>query len=70
DGVAASPELSTARPGQESLERQPAWATNSMARYVSELTQTNEIVTATVKDSLKPINERVTASVETFQAAR
>jgi hypothetical protein len=25
---------------------------------------------ATVKDSLKPINERVTASVESFQAAR
>ena len=41
-----------------------------MERYVAELTKTNEIVTATVKDSIKPINERVTASVETFQAAR
>ena len=41
-----------------------------MERYVAEMTKTNEIVAATVKDSLKPINERVTASVESFQAAR
>ena len=39
-----------------------------MERYVAELTKTNEIVTATVKDSIKPINERVTASVARFQA--
>lgn len=70
DGVAASKELSTARSVQEFFELQTAWAKKSMERYVAELTKTNEIVTATVKDSLKPINERVTASVETFQAAR
>ena len=70
DGVAASKELSTARSVQEFFELQTAWAKKSMERYVAELTKTNEIVTATVKDSIKPINERVTASVETFQAAR
>lgn len=70
DGVAASKELSTARSVQEFFELQTAWAKKSMERYVAELTKTNEIVTATVNDSLKPINERVTASVETFQAAR
>ncbi|WP_395944016.1 phasin family protein [Brevundimonas sp.] len=70
DGVAASKELSTARSVQEFFELQTAWAKKSMERYMSELTRTNEIVTSTVKDSLKPINERVTASVETFQAAR
>ena len=70
DGVAASKELSTARSVQEFFELQTAWAKKSMERYVAELTKTNEIVTATVKDSLKPINARVTASVETFQAAR
>ena len=66
----ASKELSTARSVQEFFELQTAWAKKSMERYVAELTKTNEIVTATVKDSIKPINERVTASVETFQAAR
>ena len=70
EGVAASKELSTARSVQEFFELQAAWAKKSMERYVAELTKTNEIMTATVKDSIKPINERVTASVETFQAAR
>ncbi|WP_428062846.1 phasin family protein [Brevundimonas sp.] len=70
DGVAASKELSTARSVQEFFELQTAWAKKSMERYVAEMTKTNEIVAATVKDSLKPINERVTASVESFQAAR
>jgi phasin family protein len=70
DGVAASKELSTARSVQEFFELQTTWAKKSMERYMSELTKTNEILTSTVKDSLKPINERVTESVETFQAAR
>jgi len=55
---------------QEFFELQTNWAKKSMERYMAELTRTNEIVTSTVKDSLKPINERVTASVETFQATR
>jgi phasin family protein len=70
DGVAASKELSTARSVQEFFELQTNWAKKSMERYMAELTKTNEILTSTVKDSLKPINERVTESVETFQAAR
>ena len=70
DGVAAGKELSGARSVQEFFELQTAWAKKSMERYMAELAKTNEIVAATVKDSVKPINERVTASVETFQAAR
>lgn len=70
ENLAAGKELSTARSVQEFFELQSAWAKKSVERYVAELTKTNEIVTATVKDSIKPINERVTASVETFQAAR
>ncbi|MBA4807524.1 TIGR01841 family phasin [Brevundimonas sp.] len=70
ESVAASKELSTARSVQEFFELQTNWAKKSMERYMAELTRTNEIVTSTVKDSLKPINERVTASVETFQATR
>lgn len=70
DGVAAGKELSTARSVQEFFELQTKWAKASMEGYMAELARTNEIVTATVKDSFKPINERVAASVETFQAAR
>ena len=68
--VAASKDLSGARSVQEFFELQTTWAKKAMERYVAELSKTNEIVTTTVKDSFKPINERVTASVETFQAAR
>ena len=70
DGVAASKDLSGARSVQEFFELQTTWAKKAMERYVAELSKTNEIVTTTVKDSFKPINERVTASVETFQASR
>ncbi|KAK0360084.1 hypothetical protein LTR94_028699, partial [Friedmanniomyces endolithicus] len=70
EGVAASKELSAARSVQEFFELQTSWTKKSMERYMAELTKTNDIVTATVKDSFKPINERVSASVETFQAAR
>ena len=70
DGVTASKELSTARSVQEFFELQTAWARKSLEGYVAEVSKANETLTATVKDSLKPINERVTASVETFQAAR
>lgn len=70
DGVAASKDLSGARSVQEFFELQTTWAKKAMERYAAELSKTNEIVTTTVKDSFKPINERVTASVETFQAAR
>jgi phasin family protein len=70
DGVAAGKELSSARSVQEFFELQTKWARASMEGYMAELTKANEIVTATVKDSFQPINARVTATVETFQAAR
>ena len=41
-----------------------------METYLAEVTKMTETLTASVKDSFKPINERVTASVEKFQAAR
>jgi hypothetical protein len=41
-----------------------------METYLSEVTKMTETLTGSVKDSFKPINERVTATVEKFQAAR
>jgi len=37
---------------------------------LAQFGKTTEILTASVKDSFKPINERVSAAVEQFQAAR
>ena len=70
DGVAAAQSLAAARSVQEALELQTAWAKAAAETYLAEVTRMTEVLTASVKDSFKPINERVTASVEKFQAAR
>jgi len=70
DGVAAAQSLAQARSVQEALELQTNWAKSAAETYLAEVTRMTEVFTASVKDSFKPINERVTASVEKFQAAR
>lgn len=70
DGVAAAQSLTAARSIQELLELQTSWAKSATEAYLAEVTKATDVLTASVKDSFKPINERVTASVEKFQAAR
>ena len=70
DGVAAAQSLTKARSIQELLELQTNWAKSATEAYLAEVTKATDVLTASVKDSFKPINERVTASVEKFQAAR
>ncbi len=70
DGVAAAQSMAQARSVQELLELQTSWAKSSIEAYLAEVTKATDVVTASVKNSFQPINERVTASVEKFQAAR
>lgn len=70
NGVAAAQTFSQARSVQELIELQTSFAKSAMETYLSEVTKMTETLTGSVKDSFKPINERVTASVEKFQAAR
>lgn len=70
DGVAAAQSLAAARSIQELIELQTSWAKSATEFYLAEVTKATDTLTASVKDSFKPINERVTASVERFQAAR
>ena len=70
DGVAAAQTLSQARSVQELMELQTGFAKSAVETYLSQVTKMTEVFTASMKDSLKPINERVSASVEAFQAAR
>ncbi|MGV9010229.1 phasin family protein [Brevundimonas sp.] len=70
DGVAAAQGMTQARSIQELLELQTNWAKSATEAYLAEVTRATDVMTASVKDSFKPINERVTASVEKFQAAR
>jgi phasin family protein len=70
DATAAAQSMSQARSIQELLELQTTWAKSATEAYLAQVTKATDVVTASVKDSFKPINERVTASVEKLQAAR
>jgi len=69
-GVAAAQTIAQARSIQELIELQTNFAKSAMETYLSEVTKMTETLTGSVKDSFQPINERVTATVEKFQAAR
>ena len=70
DQVAAAKSLSSAKSVQEVVELQTAWAKSAMEAYMAEVGKMSETVAASMKDSVKPLNERVTALVERMQAAR
>jgi phasin family protein len=70
DQVAAAKSLAAAKSVQEVVELQTAFAKTSLEAYMAEMNRMGETVAASVKDSLKPLNERVTAAVEKLQAAR
>ena len=68
--LSAAQSLASARSVQELVELQTTFARSAIETYLSEVTKMTDTLTASLKDSFKPINERVTASVERFQAAR
>ena len=70
ENVAAAKSLSSARSVQEAVELQTAWAKSALETYLAEVNKASETVAASVKETLTPINARVTATVEKFQAAR
>ncbi|WP_184718367.1 TIGR01841 family phasin [Caulobacter sp.] len=70
DQVAAAKSLAGAKSVQEAVELQTAWAKSALEAYIAHVSRASEIVSASIKDSVKPLNERTTAAVEKFQAAR
>ncbi len=70
DQVAAAKALSTARSLQEVIELQTSFAKSAMEAYIAELNRASETVASAMKDTLRPLNERATAMVETMQAVR
>lgn len=68
--TAAAKSLSGAKSVQEVVELQTAFAKSSLETYMAEMGRMSEIVSASVKDSMKPLNERMTAMVERLQATR
>ncbi len=70
DGMAVAQSLQGAKSVQEVVEIQSNWAKSALEAYMTEVTRWSDTVSASMKDSMKPLNERVTASVERFQATR
>ena len=68
--VAAAKSLAGAKSVQEVVELQTAFAKSAMESYMAAMGVMSETASSSVKDSLKPLNERVTSMVERLQAAR
>ena len=70
DQVAAARSLASAKSVQEVVELQTGYARSFLENYMAEFGKLTETVSTSVKDSMKPLNERVTDLVEKLQAAR
>jgi phasin family protein len=70
ESVNAAQALTTAKSVQEVVELQTQFARSAMETYMAELNRWTETVSATVKDTMKPVNERMTVAVERFQSTR
>ncbi|MBW8733130.1 MAG: TIGR01841 family phasin [Asticcacaulis sp.] len=70
EAVTAAKTLSGAKSVQEVIELQSTYAKSAMEAYVAEVNQMTETLSASFKDTFKPINTRMTAAVEKFQSYR
>jgi phasin family protein len=68
--VAAAKSLAGAKSVQEVVELQTAFAKSALETYMAQFGAMSDTVSSSVKESMKPLNERVTAVVEKFQAVR
>lgn len=68
--VEAAKALSGARSVQEVVELQTSFAKSAMEAYMAEMNRASEIVASTVKDAMRPLSERATATVEAMQSVR
>lgn len=70
DQVAAAKALASAKSIQEAVELQTGFAKIAFETIVAEVNEMSETVSSSVKETMSPINERVTAFVERIQAPR
>lgn len=69
-GVAAAKALASAKSMQEVVELQTAFAKTALEAYLGEMNRMSDTVATSVKESLAPLNERVTAVMEKAQSVR
>jgi len=70
DGVAAAKTMAGAKSVQELIEIQADYTKSSLDAYLSEVNKASDLVSSMMKDSFKPINDRMVAAVEAVQSQR
>ncbi len=70
DHIAAARSLSSAKSIQEAVELQTAWAKATLESYLAQVNRASDTVAGSMKETLTPLNTRLTAAIEAFQAAR
>ncbi len=70
DGVAAAKTMAGAKSVQELIEIQADYTKSSLDAYLSEVNKASDLVSAMMKDSFKPLNDRMVAAVEAMQSQR
>ncbi len=70
DGVAAAKTMAGAKSVQELIEIQADYTKSSLDAYLSEVNKHSDLVSSMMKDSFKPINDRMVAAVEAMQSQR
>ncbi len=70
EGVEVAKKAATAKSVQELIELQSNWAKASLDSYMGEVNKLADLYASSLKDTMKPLNERMTAAVELFQAQR
>lgn len=70
DHAAAAKSLTSAKSVQEAVELQTTYAKSALDAYLAEMNRWSDTVASSVRESLRPLNERVSAAVEQFQSAR
>ncbi len=70
DSVAAAKTMAGAKSVQELIEIQADYTKSSLDAYLSEVNKHSDLVSTMMKDSFKPINDRMVAAVEAMQSQR
>ena len=70
DNTAAVKSLTGARSLQDVMDLQTGFAKSMMSAYIAQVNASTAIVTAAMKDSIKPLNERATTMMEAVQSKK
>jgi hypothetical protein len=68
--AATAKTLGTAKSLHEVVEIQADYAKSAMASYFAEFTKVSDVLLGSMKDSVKPISERLSATMSAMQSAR